>query len=273
MKHLIACDLDGSLLNKQGQLTKKSIHVLNELRKDGHIVVIATGRPYEGAIPKYLEVGLDTPLITDNGGSIINPMDSSFARQKTYLPLPVVHELFKNTKEYIISAFFSDNQVVYAYKYDKKLEEFFNGMSSEKVIELDFTDLKVEPTGLVYLINSKYMKTLEAYVDQAFGDTLSHRLWGVENGYALYEIYLKHISKSSALTYLLDHFGMKKEQLIAFGDGINDVEMIRDAHLGVAMSNGVDEVKAVCKDVTKFSHDEDGIANYLIEYFNLKDVE
>ncbi|MCF7930417.1 MAG: HAD hydrolase family protein, partial [Acholeplasmataceae bacterium] len=56
-------------------------------------------------------------------------------------------------------------------------------------------------------------------------------------------------------------------------DGINDVEMIRDAHLGVAMLNGVDEVKAVCKDMTKYSHDEDGIARYLIEYFNLKEKE
>ncbi len=49
--------------------------------------------------------------------------------------------------------------------------------------------------------------------------------------------------------------------------------MIRDAHLGVAMLNGVDEVKAVCKDMTKYTHDEDGIANYLIKYFNLKEKE
>ncbi len=273
MKYLIACDLDGSLLNKQGQLIQKSIRVLNQLRNEGHIVVLATGRPYEGAIPKYMEIGLDTPLITDNGGFISNPMDSSFARQKTYMPLPVVHELFKHTKDYIISAFFSDNEIVYAYKYDKKLEEYFNGINSEHVIECEFSNLTVEPTGLVYLIDSKYMKTLETYVDQAFGDTLSQRLWGVDNGYALYEIYLKHISKSSALTYLLDYYSMKKEQLIAFGDGINDVEMIRDAHLGVAMINGVDEVKAVCKDMTQYSHDEDGIAKYLIKYFNLKDEE
>lgn len=273
MKYLIACDLDGSLLNKQGQLTEKTIRVLNTLTKDGHTVVIATGRPFEGAIPKYQQIGLDTALITDNGGSITNPSDTSFATQKTYLPLPIVHELFKNTKQYIVSAFFSENHIVYAYKYDKKLEEYFSGMSSDRIVECEFSDLTIAPTGLVYLIDSKYMKDLENYVDSELGNTLSHRLWGVDNGYALYEIYLKHISKSSALNYLLDYYGIKKEQLIAFGDGINDVEMIRDAHLGVAMINGVDEVKAVCKDMTKDSHDEDGIANYLINYFNMKDEE
>ncbi|MBU1141635.1 MAG: Cof-type HAD-IIB family hydrolase [Firmicutes bacterium] len=273
MKYLIACDLDGSLLNLHGKLTQKSILVLNRLRQDGHLVVLATGRPYEGAISKYDEIGLDTPLITDNGGSIENPANPSFAKQKTYLPLPIVKKLFLNTKKYIISAFFSDNKVVYAYKYDKKLEEYFNGMNSEHVIECEFTDLTIEPSGLVYLINHKHMRKLENYVDKEFGETLSYRLWGIDNGYALYEIYLKHVSKSSALSYLLDYYSMKKEQLIAFGDGINDIEMIRDAHLGVAMKNGLDELKSVSKDITKYSHDEDGIANYLIEYFQLEEFK
>lgn len=273
MKYLIACDLDGSLLNLQGQLTEKSIKVLNRLRQDGHLVVLATGRPYEGAISKYHEIGLDTPLITDNGGSIENPTNPSFAKQKTYLPLPIVRELFIHTKPYIISAFFSDNKVVYAYNYDKKLEEYFNGMNSEHVVECDFSNLTIEPSGLVYLIDQKYMNSLENYVDQTFGQTLSYRLWGIDNGYALYEIYLKHVSKSSALSYLLDHYGMERKQMIAFGDGINDIEMIRDAHLGVAMKNGLDQLKAVSKDITKYTHDEDGIAKYLIDYFQLDDLK
>lgn len=269
MKHLIACDLDGSLLNHRGELTQKSIDVLNKLREMGHTVVIATGRPFEGAVPKYLQIGLDTPLITDNGGSIENPMDPSFAKQKTYMPLHIVRELFNHTKDFIVSAFFSENKIVYAYKYDKKLEEYFSGMASASVIECEFNKLTVEPTGLVYLIDEKHMKNLEDYINNSFNQTLSTRLWGVDNGLALYEIYLRHVSKSSALKYLLNYYHMTEDQLIAFGDGINDIEMIRDAHLGVAMKNGLDVVKAVSRDITKLSNDEDGIAEYLISYFNL----
>ncbi len=269
MKHLIACDLDGSLLNRQGELTQKSIDVLNKLRELGHTVVIATGRPFEGAIPKYLQIGLDTPLITDNGGSIENPMDPSFAKQKTYLPLHIVRELFNHTKDMIVSAFFSENKVVYAYKYDRKLEEYFSGMSSASIIECEFNKLTVEPTGLVYLIYEKDMKNLEDYINSSFNQTLSTRLWGVDNGLALYEIYLRHISKSSALKYLLNYYNMTQEQLIAFGDGINDVEMIRDAALGVAMKNGLDVVKEVSKDITTLTNDENGIAEYLISHFKL----
>ena len=57
MKYLIACDLDGSLLNKKSELTKKTIKTLNDVRKLGHIGVLATGRPCGGAIGKYEQIG------------------------------------------------------------------------------------------------------------------------------------------------------------------------------------------------------------------------
>ena len=273
MKHLIACDLDGSLLNKQGELTEKSIDILNQLRKKGHIVVLATGRPFGGAIAKYKQIGLDTVLVTDNGGSIENPMDTTFPKQKTFIPLEIMHQLFSYVKPYIISCFFSDDQVVYAYNYDSKLEEFFSGVNSNIVVEKEFTELSVEPTGIVFLIGINHLKLFENYIDDQFGKTLSYRLWGVEKNFALYEVYLKHVSKSSALRYLLDYYDIPKEHWISFGDGVNDVEMIRDSGLGVAMKNAVPEVIKVSKDITKFTHDEDGIANYLIEYFKLNHKE
>ena len=273
MKYLIACDLDGSLLNKQGELTEKSITVLNHLRRQGHIVVLATGRPFGGAISKYKQIGLDTVLITDNGGSIENPMDTTFAKQKTYIPLEVMHQLFTFTKSFIVSAFFSTEQVVYAYKYDPRLEEFFSGVNSNIVIEKEFTELSVEPTGIVFLIEKDSMPLFENYIDEHLGKTLSYRLWGIEPKFGIYEVYLKHVSKSSALHYLLDYYEIPKKKWISFGDGINDVEMIRDSGFGVAMKNAVPEVLKVAKDVTSFTHDEDGIAHYLIEYFKLNELK
>ena len=79
----------------------------------------------------------------------------------------------------------------------------------------------------------------------------------------------EHISKYTALTYVADIYKIKNEHILAFGDGINDVEMIRDVGVGVAMKNGVDVVKAVAKHFTEYTNKEDGIANYLIDFFNL----
>jgi 5-amino-6-(5-phospho-D-ribitylamino)uracil phosphatase len=271
-QHLIVCDLDGSLLNKKGHVSSRSKKVLNHLRSQGHIVVLATGRPYSGAISKYEDIGLDTPLITDNGGSIENPRDHNFPRQKTYIPLHMMHDLFRFSKSFIISAFYSEEQVVYAYQYDERLEEFFSGINSGMVIDKEMTEFNVAPTGLIYLIKKEHQKELETYIDQTFGQTLSYRLWGVYDQEAVYEIYLKHISKASAIKYLLEIYGIAQSEWISFGDGVNDLEMIREAGLGVAMKNALPELKAVSKDITKYTHDEDGIAKYLIKMFNLKNL-
>jgi len=271
MNYLISCDLDGTTLNRQGELTTKTINVLRHLKKLGHIVVLSTGRPFNGAIGKYEEIGLDTPMITDNGGSIENPTDTSFAKQRTYIPVHMMHQLFTFAKPMILSTFFSIDDIVYAYKYDTKLEEFFSGIHSDRVIEGEYTSFDVQPTGMVFLIQSDKQEPFESYIDLHFGHTLSHRLWGVENGYAVYEVYLKHVSKSSAIKYLLDYYAIPNERWIALGDGINDVEMIRDAGLGVAMKNAVPELHAVADIITTISHDEEAVANFLIDYFHLED--
>lgn len=270
MKYLVACDLDESLLNKKGELTKKTIQTLNKVRELGHIVVLATGRPYVGTIGKYNEIGLDTPLITDNGGSIENPQDASFPKQKTFIPLHIMHQIFTFSKPFLESAFFSDDQVVYTYRPSTLLQGYFSGTLTEEIIETDFTHVDVEPTGMAFLIHSQHEKDLENYIDTHFPETISHRLWGAEKGFSVYEIYLKRISKSSAIKYLLEYYDLSFDNVIAFGDGSNDIEMIRDARLGVAMLNGIDDLKRVARDITTFDNDHDGVAHYLINFFNLE---
>jgi Cof subfamily protein (haloacid dehalogenase superfamily) len=272
MKHLLSLDLDGSLLNKKGNLSEKTIKVLTMLKKEGHFIVLATGRPFTGAYPKYLEIGLDTPLVTDNGGSIENPNDPNFARQRTYIPTKMMHELFTFSKSFILSSFFSIDEIVYAYQYDKKLEEFFSGIHSDRVIDDEFTNFNVEPTGLMFFIHYNKQEIFEDFIDKNFGHTLSYRLWDNDEkiGHAVYEVYLKHVSKASAIKYIKEHYELNDYKWLSIGDGVNDFEMIKDADFGVAMINSVPELKEVCKDVTVDDHDHDGVANFFIKYFDLQ---
>jgi hydroxymethylpyrimidine pyrophosphatase-like HAD family hydrolase len=80
------------------------------------------------------------------------------------------------------------------------------------------------------------------------------------------------VSKSSAVKYLLDFYDVPQSQWIALGDVINDVEMIRDAGVGVAMKNAVPELHEVADIITEISHDEEAVANFLINYFKLEDL-
>jgi len=269
-QHLIACDLDGTLLNSQSQLSENTIKVLTHLHLLGHKVIIATGRPYGGAIELYHKLNIPTPMINDNGATIENPLDDQFPKQRTLIPNHMMKAIFSHTKSIIYSAFFSIEKTVYAYKYEPKLERIFAGLAfSSKIVEGEFTKLDVEPSGMIFIVDSKQKEKLEHYIKENFGQTLSYRLWGADLKNAIYEIYLKHVSKSSALSYLLDYYRIDRSRLIAFGDGINDIEMIRDAGLGVKMLNGVYELDSICKDKTTYSNNDDGVAKYLIKYFDL----
>lgn len=272
LPYLIALDLDGSLLNNKSELTEKTINVLTHLHHLGHKVVIATGRPFGGAIELYHELNIPNPMINDNGATIENPNDHMFAKQRTLIPNDIMRDIFLFAKPFLVSAFFSIEKTVYAYKYEPKLEGYFAGLKhSNKIIEMDFDLLDVEPSGLIFLVDTMQKEALESFIKTKYGDTMSYRPWGAGRKHAIYEIYLKHVSKSSALSYLLQYYNMEKSQLIAIGDGINDIEMIRDAEIGVMMKNGNWELKSVAKDVTKYNNNEDGAVRYLINFFDLKE--
>lgn len=269
MKHLIVCDLDGSLLNHEGDVSAYSKKVLRHLNTLGHKVIIATGRPYSGAINIYNDLGIDNPLITDNGGSIHHPKDPSFEIVQTFIPKAITHKLFKATKDYLDSAFYSDEHTVYAYKYDPRLRMFFSSLDKRKVIDKPFDEFDTEATGIIYLVKTPYIKKFEDFVDEELSDVLSYRMWGEDHKHAVYEIYLNHISKASAIEHIAKLYGFTQEQVIAFGDGINDLEMLQYARPGVAMKNAMRETLEAASDVTEKTNDEDGIAHYLTNKFNL----
>lgn len=268
-KYLIACDIDGTLLNSKGELQEEIVTTLRKVSDLGHIVVIATGRPLGGCIHIYKEVGVERPIITDNGGSIDFPGHIEFARQRTYIPIKIMKTLFEYSKEHISSAFFSIEDTVYAYKYDKNLERYFSGLNSGNLIEGEFTDFDVEPTGMIMVIKNNFRDKFESWINFQYPETLSFRQWGSDERDTIYEVYLKHTSKASALKYLINYYSIDPKNTIAFGDGYNDIEMIRDMSFGIAMKNGVDALKDVAYQVTDYSNDDAGVAKYLKRFFNI----
>lgn len=269
MKHLIVCDLDGSLLNHEGDVAAFSKRVLRHLESLGHKVIIATGRPYSAAINIYDDLGISNPLITDNGGMIHHPKDPNFEQVKTFIPRDVTHKLFKATRDYLDSAFYSDDERVYAFQYDPRLRMFFSSLDKREVIDKPFDEFDTEATGIIYLVKTQHIEAFELYMNTKCHDVLSFRMWGLDKKHAVYEIYLKHISKASAIDHVRAWFEIDRNNVIAFGDGVNDLEMLTYANPGVAMKNAMPELKAVADIILDKTNDEHGIAYYLIQRFNL----
>jgi 5-amino-6-(5-phospho-D-ribitylamino)uracil phosphatase len=269
MKYLISLDIDGTILNHQGHLSLSTKHTIRHLKNQGHIVMLATGRPLTGAMPIYHELDLDTPIITDNGSCIDHPKNHQFSTQRTYMSVDIMHALFKHVKAHLNCAFFNIEDKVYAYRYNAKLERIFSGLSQDIVIEKNLDEIYERPTGLIFLMKPRKKHVLESYIQMHFANTIAYRLWGEDHESAVYEIYLKHVSKASAIKYVLDYFGISQEHWISFGDGINDIEMIKEAGHGVAMKNAHRDLLKYAKHVTQLTNDEDGVAQYLTDYLKL----
>ncbi|CCV64045.1 similar to NAD superfamily protein, hydrolase 3 type [Alteracholeplasma palmae J233] len=267
-KYLIALDLDGTLLNDFSKLSDTTIKTIKKLEEIGHFPVIATGRPYHSCSMFHEELGLKTPLISDNGGSIRNPKDPKFQSIIQRIDLAVSHKLFQKTKPYLISAFFSDNSHVYAYKDSEYLKAIFQS-DGVPTTQVEFDQIDIAPTGMVYLIDVNHKEEFEAMIESEFKNLIQYRLWGSDYKHSLYELYVPNISKASAINTLASMYGVPKEQIMVFGDGINDIEMLLDAEYGIIMENAHVDVKGLTKYKTSFSNHDDGVAKYLQEFFKL----
>lgn len=268
-KHLIAIDLDGTLLNNDSKIPLKNKEVINKLVKKGHLVVLATGRPFHATIDIYNDLDLTTPVITDNGGNIREPNNPIFQVVTDGIPVEIAHDLFLHTKPHLESAFYSYREHVYAYKYLDRLHNIFMGSKNAKIVHSEFDQLQHTPTGMIYLVANNFTEKFENYINHELLGEVEFRLWGKDSKHAVYEIYKYGSSKLSAVYWVADHFGIDRKNIIAFGDGLNDIEMIKGVHLGLAMPNGTSELKLVADKILDIDNDNAGVGVFLETYFNL----
>lgn len=269
--YIIFCDLDGTLLNENSEISKETENYVKKIVEDGNIFVITTGRPYAGSIRFYKQLNLNSPMINDNGAHIHHPTDESFGEIITKIPKNQFNQLFRFAKPFTISALFNVKNDVYTYQYDNRLEWLFHGVKNESTVyEGDLDSFNVSTTGVIYLIDKNYGFDFENYLNTKL-PKIGYRLWyELDNGELVYECFLKINSKGKALKYITDYYQIPKEKVISFGDDLNDIEMIEEAHHGVAMLNArSNELKLKAKAQTFATNKENGVIKYLEKVFKL----
>lgn len=272
VQYLIFVDLDGTLLDASSKISEFTKNTLHKIESLGHKVIISTGRPYHSCKDYYEEINPNNPLIIDNGGTIRIPSDNGHKIIVDGIPSKLNHELFKFSQPYLVSAFYSYKDYVFSYQYLERLHKIFLGsekLDPNKLIHCNFLDYDNEPAGLIYLIENQFIDQFEKFLKD-HSNELRYFFWGKDQKHAVYEIANASTTKLSGVKYVKQLLNFPKENIIAFGDSFNDIEMISGVHHGVAMKNGCDEVKSVAKDITEFTNEEDGVAKYLLKYLNLK---
>ncbi len=274
MKYLIAIDLDGTLLNNNNEVSEENLKAIKNVRSLGHKVILATGRTYAGAINIYNKLNLDTPMVIHNGAYVTNPTDKTFKKKRHILCSNLTTDIITNTKPYLLGAFYTIEDTTYSYNLNKDIEKFFNGENSHYVVEGDLTSLNNSPSNIVLTVKVNEKDKFENIFNAKYKTLLDLRIWREEKDYILYEVFDKNISKYTGIEYILNYYNLNPEHLIAFGDNHNDVDMIKNAKIGVAVNNAANVLKKEAKYISNYNNNENAIANFLNQKFlNQKQIK
>lgn len=246
-KKLIALDIDGTLTNGSLPLSEKTIKILKELSKEGHEIVLASGRPIRAILPYLNEIGIASPFIAYNG--LWAHRSSSFLVKKGYMfKKEIVQEIYDKAKDKLISFMAESETNIYCSSHDDYLDMYFPyaGMN-----EIKGNPVKIEEDVLTVLFKceDKDVEFLKELVESYPG--YGYRHW-TSSPYS--EMYMKGIDKGFALSLIQKALDISKEDTIAIGDSDNDFEMLEKAKYAYAMKDSKSK-----KLLSSFPHTKKGL--------------
>ncbi|HEY9857002.1 MAG TPA: Cof-type HAD-IIB family hydrolase [Stenomitos sp.] len=260
---LIATDIDGTLIGRDLVVTERTKRAFRRAHDAGIPIVMATGRMYRATLPLARECAITTPLITYQGALIRDHQTQEELWHRT-IPMDLAHEA--------LEALFATKLHVNLYVDDELLIERVTPESElycsiakvePRVVPSLASGLTGEPTKIVAIGSVEDVQRWLPGLQEQFGD----RLYVTESLPVFIEIANPTVSKSAALDHVARRMGIQPAEIVAFGDGMNDLDMLQYAGLGVAMGNAPRAVKERADRVTK-PVSEDGLACVLEELLN-----
>lgn len=255
---LIALDLDGTLKNSDNKITEKTKKALIQAQELGIKVVLASGRPTPGLRHEAKELELEKYggyILSFNGARVSNYATNETIFEQT-LTIDEAKKAYHRAKEYHLACMTYEDDVIVTEDIDDEyvcVEANINDIQKKKV---SFIENLKDPIHKVLLTGKpEYVASIVDEFKEPFGDSLSI----YRSAPFFIEIMAQGIDKAASIDRLVKKLCIKREEVMAFGDGYNDLSMIEYAGLGVAMANAVDGVKEKANVIT-LSNNEDGIA-------------
>lgn len=256
---ILVLDLDGTLTNTKKEITPHTREVLIRAQQQGLKVVLASGRPTYGIVPLADELRLgefEGYILSYNGGQIIDWKTRELMYENVLSTdvYPYLYECARKSGTVLLS--YKDECIVSENADDPYVqhEAFLNKMKSVTVPSL--LDVITFPVAKCLIVGAP---DVLAGLEVEMKETLKDRMNVFRSEPFFLELVPLGIDKARSLSVLLDELGMSKDEMIACGDGFNDLSMIRYAGLGVAMANAQPVVREAADYIT-YSNEEDGVA-------------
>lgn len=280
---LIVADVDGTLLNEYQSISRQTIKSINSARESGLLFTLATGRNHINTMRTARKVGVQTPVVCNDGALVIDLSTNKVIYEERIPPkctkgvLDILNKFdfkytihFMNASVVNKSLHFPVSKLIKKYGLNLKMmlaafqfskeKKYFTQMNDEAIFahinsnndypfKITVFDSEANPDRFeeaIREINDKYDEDIEISMVTSFG----------------FELVPKDVSKAEGLKKLCQYLEVYPDQIVAFGDNYNDAAMIKFAGLGVAMGNAKEKIKFIA-DVITDSNNHNGIGKVI----------
>ena len=270
---MIALDMDGTLLDSNKQCSERTIKALNDAKKQGVIILPATGRAINGLPQPVKELGVRYGIFCN--GATNYDFQEKKAFVTNHLTAEQVIRIFEICEKYDASHdIYAGGQGYCEAKYLDVFETYTPDVAIQNLIRQtrqrldgDLVEFILENQLTIEKVNM-FFRDLEEREQAKKELAATGMVDCVSSLYNNLEINKKGCNKGRALMQIAEYFGFAREEVMACGDADNDLQMIEAAGIGVAMANAMDSVKEIADYITD-TNDNDGVAK-AIEKFVLK---
>lgn len=248
---LIALDIDGTLLDDGGNISPNTNSKLKELIEKGVHIVLATGRTHQSADNLQKRLSLDVPIISYNGGKVTIPSRGEIFDSK--IPAKDALKIIEYAEENNVYAKVYIDDVMYISEEDQVSINFAknHGIDYSAIGKLS-SNIQQDVSMIVFIEKNEGLNDIETL----FGDMNVSITRSMPQAY---EFMAKGITKGSSLKILSDYLGINREEILAVGNALNDLEMLKFAGLGIAMKNSDHVLLKSWDIVSEYTNNEDGV--------------
>lgn len=272
---LLVLDVDGTLFGSDGKVSMSSIEAMKKAQEKGITIMLASGRDYS-SLPLDQLKDVDIPYVITCNGSAAYKTDTKEALYEECLDTEEMQKVFAYVLERGIHLNVQMNGGNYT---EKKCQSYIRNMAVPDYVKEVLDDTCEPVNDIVEFVRKNEVDILKVTLNfqiKEDGEYLNREevnqylkklpdIHVVDGGFANLEFNKAGVSKASGIRFMSKYLGIPKEDIMAIGDSENDIEMLKEAGLGIAMGNALDEVVAVADDVTT-SNNEDGVAKAIGKY-------
>lgn len=245
MIKMVATDIDGTILPYNGEFRPEVLECINNLTAKGIKVVLVTGRMHSSTVPIAKKLGLNTPIISYQGG-MIKEINGNTLYQSN-LPVQTAKEIIQWGRQNNVHLNLYLDDKLYVEEDNEIIQYYIKGKFVNYTV-CSFDNLEIKNVNKLLAIDINDAQKVSKWVE-----ILKEKypeLYIVKSTPYYCEIGPSNATKSKSVEFLSKYWGLKKEEVLTIGDQNNDIDLVECGGIGIAMGNGTEELKKCADYIT-----------------------